>query len=52
MRVVTTCPPIREYSADFQKRLADEVEALPPGTAIEEALTDYHDLRNQLRACQ
>jgi hypothetical protein len=51
-RTVSTCPPIRAYDGAFLDRLAAETETLPAGSAIEEALIDYQDLRNQLRPCQ
>lgn len=46
------CPPVVEYPAEFQARAAAEVEALPPGVAVETMLIDYHVLRQQARACQ
>ena len=45
------CPPVVEYPAAFQRRAATEVEALPPGAAIEGMLADYHIMRQQARAC-
>lgn len=45
------CPPVVEYQAEFQRRAAAEVEALPAGAAIEGMLADYHVLRRQARAC-
>lgn len=39
-----------EYSPAFQAQLADEVEALPPGSALERAMLDYGRLRAELRA--
>lgn len=46
------CPPPVDYSADFQKRLATEIEALPAGAALERAMIDYGRERAQLRACR
>lgn len=46
------CPPVVVYDKAFQKRLADEVEQLPPGSATERALGDYAGLRDQARACR
>jgi hypothetical protein len=45
------CPPMREYSRDFNSRLANEIESLPSGTAIEEALSDYVQQRDLIRRC-
>ncbi len=46
------CPPVVEYPADFQARVAVEVEALPPGAAVETMLADYHVMRRQARVCR
>ncbi len=32
--------------------LADEIQRLPPGAALEQAMLDYAWLRDQSRACQ
>lgn len=39
-----------EYSRAFQAQLADELESLPPGSALERAMIDYGRLRAELRA--
>lgn len=46
------CPPVVEYPGEFQRRAAAEVQALPPGAAIEAMLADYHVMRRQARACR
>lgn len=46
------CPPLRSYSEDFRKRAVAEMELLPDKSAVEEMLTDYAVLRQQIRACQ
>ncbi len=46
------CPPIKEYSKEFQKKLADEVEAAPEGKAFTEALKDYATVRLLLWECR
>lgn len=51
-RVTTVCPPVVEYSRDFQARAADELGMLPEGSAIAEMLADYSVMRNQARACR
>jgi len=45
------CPPVVEYSREFQARAADELALLPEGSAIAEMLADYAVMRDQLRAC-
>jgi len=41
-----------EYSLEEQRRMADELAALPDGSFIVGWLTDYAVLRRQVRACQ
>lgn len=50
-RTVTVCPPVVEYSREFQTRAAEELGMLPDGSAIVEMLTDYSVIRDQARAC-
>jgi len=50
-RVVGVCPPVVEYDAEFQTRAAEEVQALPEGSAIVKMLSDYAVMREQMRAC-
>jgi hypothetical protein len=45
------CPPVAAYDRAFQARLADEIQLLPPGAALERAMLDYGRLRDQARAC-
>ena len=45
------CPPVPAYTPAFQERMADELEALPAASAIEQALSDYAVMRDQARAC-
>ncbi|WP_428545933.1 hypothetical protein [Profundibacter sp.] len=40
-----------EYDAEYQARAAEEVLALPEGSAIVEMLSDYAVMREQARAC-
>lgn len=51
-RTATLCPPVVEYSREFQARAADELDLLPEGSAIAEMLADYSVMRYQARACQ
>ncbi|HAX91040.1 MAG TPA: hypothetical protein DCY07_02380 [Rhodospirillaceae bacterium] len=46
------CPPIKEYSREFQERLAEEVKAALPDVNYPSALQDYATLRGQLRECR
>lgn len=45
------CPPLKSYSKEFNKKLADEIEKLPPGTALETAIIDYANQRDRIRRC-
>ncbi len=45
------CPPVVEYSREFQARAAEELTLLPEGSAIAEMLSDYAVMREQARAC-
>ena len=51
-RAVTVCPPVVEYSREFQARAAEELGLLPEGSAIVEMLGDYAVMRDQVRACR
>lgn len=44
------CPPVVEYSREFQARAAAELALLPEGSAIENMLSDYAVMREQARA--
>jgi hypothetical protein len=46
------CPPVVEYSREFQERAAEELALLQEGSAIGEMLADYAVMREQARACQ
>ena len=50
-RVVTACPPVVEYSREFQGRAAEELRLLPDGSAIADMLSDYAVIREQARRC-
>jgi hypothetical protein len=45
------CPPVVEYSREFQARAAKELALLPEGSAIAEMLSDYAVMRDQARGC-
>ena len=44
------CPPVVEYSREFQARAAEELALLPEGSAIAEMMSDYAVMREQARA--
>ena len=44
-----TCPPVVEYSREFQAKAAEELALLPEGSAIAEMLSDYAVMRGQAR---
>lgn len=45
------CPPVVDYSREFQVRAAEELAMLPEDSEIEEMLSDYAVMREQARAC-
>nr|WP_299627695.1 hypothetical protein [uncultured Tateyamaria sp.] len=45
------CPPVVEYSREFQARAADELALLPEGSAIVAMLSDYAVMRVQALGC-
>jgi hypothetical protein len=49
---VGACPPVVEYSREFQVRAAEELALLPGGSAIAEMLSDYAVMREQTRICR
>lgn len=46
------CPEIVAYSKETQKRAADELDTLPPGSAVAELVGDYLQLRDRIRVCR
>jgi hypothetical protein len=49
---VAVCPPVVEYSGEFQTRVAEELAMLPDGSAVVEMMVDYAAMRDQARACK
>lgn len=49
-RVITVCPTLKPYSADFQKQVASELKSNPP-PGMAKMVRDYGGLRAQVRAC-
>ena len=50
-RSLAACPPVVEYSGEFQVRAAEELEMLPDGAAVVEMMADYAAMRDQARVC-
>ncbi len=48
---VCRLPAGRGLRLRLQARLAEKVQRLPPGAALERAMLDYARLRDQARAC-
>ena len=47
----TICPQIASYSQAEMLALSAEMDRLPPGSALGQAMVDYRRLRDQIRAC-
>ncbi len=47
---VAACPPVVEYSREFQARAAEELALLSEGSAVAEMMVDYTVMRQQARA--
>jgi hypothetical protein len=48
---VAQCPPLKEYTPEFNQRLGNEVDAMPADSATVEAIGDYIALRDSVKAC-
>ncbi|MET4104330.1 hypothetical protein ABIE58_003781 [Roseovarius sp. MBR-78] len=46
------CPPVVEYSREYEAQAAEEADLLPEGSAIVEMLSDYAVMREQARAAR
>lgn len=46
------CPPIKKYDQEFQRKLADEIEAAPENVVWPLAIQDYGLIRNIVRGCK
>mgnify|MGYP003676359191 FL=1 len=49
---LAACPPVVEYSREFQARAAEELAMLPDGSAVVEMMGDYAVMRDQARSCR
>ena len=52
VRGLGACPPVVEYSREFQAQAAEELALLQERSVIEKMLSDYAVMRGQIRACQ
>jgi hypothetical protein len=48
---MAVCPPVVEYSREFQARAAEELAKLPNGSPVIEMMGDYVVMRDQARVC-
>ena len=48
----TVCPPVREWSASFQKKLASELRAAPGNSAMAKVVIETIGDRKVARACK
>jgi hypothetical protein len=46
------CPPLVKYTPDFQRRAAEELSQLPPGSALAVFMNDYVKLRDACRGLE
>ena len=51
-QIATGCPPLVQYSAETQRRAADELEKLPKNSALAQMITDYGKTRKACRITQ
>ena len=49
---ISSCPPLRSYTPEFQERAAAELAGLPADSALAEMIADYGQLRDRLRLCR
>lgn len=50
--MISSCPPVVDYSQALRDKAATEIYLLPPNSAIEIMLSDYAVMRAQARLCQ
>lgn len=50
--VSDVCPTLYSYSPEMQGQAADELEALPAGSALAVMIGHYGVVRNEIRACR
>jgi hypothetical protein len=47
--VITRCPPLQKYAGSFQKQASEELNQLPPGSAVGKMVEDYSRIRDACR---
>lgn len=50
--ITSVCPPVQQYSKQFNQSLANEIEDLPDNSLIVRVISDYINLRDQLKICR
>jgi len=50
--VSNVCPTIFDYSQEVQDQVANELQALPEGSALSVMIGHYGVVRNEIRACR
>jgi type IV pilus biogenesis protein CpaD/CtpE len=48
----TACPAVVDYDQPLLDRAAEELDALPTDSALDQMLRDYGVMREQTRACR
>lgn len=48
-QINTGCPPLVQYSAETQRKAADEIEKLPDDSAVARMISDYKKTRDACR---
>lgn len=49
--VQASCLPLKAYTPAVETEMAKELAALPPGSALAQAIVDYGQMRTADRAC-
>lgn len=47
---VTRCPPLTSYSKATQRKAAEDLRKLPPGSPVRDLVSDYGRLRDACRS--
>lgn len=47
---ISRCPPLPKYSKETQRKAADELKQLPPGSVLDDLVTDYGTVRDACRS--
>jgi hypothetical protein len=48
---LAACPPVVEYSREFQAQAGHELTLLPDGSAVVKMMVDYAVMREQADSC-